>query len=160
MSEALTRSGEPLFAASRRGYDRDQVDAYIELLRGQLGELQAQVSSPDAAVRRALERVGEEIAGILQRAHETADAIVAQAEREAEAHRQEAARAAGEVTAAAQKRVRELDLDTDRIWIERERLVADARDLAHQLDGVADRAAERFPQDPVEAPAPDGATRG
>jgi hypothetical protein len=38
-----------------------------------------------------------------------------------------------------------LDADTDRIWIERHRIVDDARDLASQLLALAETAAERFP---------------
>jgi len=153
MSEELTRTGEALFKASRRGYDQAEVDAYVEQLHRQIRDLQAQVSSPDAAVRHALERVGEEISGLLQRAHETAAEIMAKAEREADEHRQEAAREAAEVTALAEQRVNELDLDTDRIWAERERIVADARDLARRLQAVADLATERFPEDPASHPS-------
>ena len=158
MSEELTRSGEGIFKPSRRGYDREEVDAYIAQLHRQIHDLQAQVSSPDAAVRSALERVGGEVAGVLQQAHDTAREIVAEAEAEAEAHRAAAEKHAGEVTAAADKhagevtaaaerRVHELDLDTDRIWSERERIMMDARDLSRQLEAVADLAAERFPED-------------
>jgi DivIVA domain-containing protein len=158
MSEELTRSGEGIFKPSRRGYDRVEVDAYVGQLRRQIHDLQAQLSSPDVAVRTALERVGGEVAGVLQQAHDTADEIVAEAEADAAAHRAAAAKhaaevtataakQAAEVTAAAEQRVHELDLDTDRIWSERERIVADARDLSRQLQAVADLAAERFPED-------------
>jgi DivIVA domain-containing protein len=158
MSEELTRSGAGIFKPARRGYDREEVDAYISQLHRQIHDLQARASSPDAAVRDALERVGGEVAGLLQHAHDTADQIVADAEADAQSHRSAAAknasevtaaaeRYAAEVTAAAEQRVHELDLDTDRIWSERERIVADARDLSRQLQAVADLAAERFPQD-------------
>src|SRR5213076_3388704 len=53
-----------------RGYDRDAVDSYVENTSQLVAELQA-TRSPDVAIRRALERVGEEVSGILQRAHET-----------------------------------------------------------------------------------------
>src|ERR1700735_4025883 len=55
-----------------------------------VAELQA-TRSPEAAVRRALERVGEEVSGILQRAHDTAAQITTQSRSEAE-DRLEAAR--------------------------------------------------------------------
>jgi DivIVA domain-containing protein len=151
MSEELTRSGEGIFRPSRRGYDREEVDAYVAQLHRQIHDLQAQVSSPDVAVRSALERVGVEVAGILQQAHDTAGDIVAEAEAEGAAHRAAAEKHAADVTAAAEQRVHELDLDTDRIWSERERIVEDARDLSRQLQAVADLAAERFPQDPSSA---------
>jgi DivIVA domain-containing protein len=147
MSEELTRSGEGIFKPSRRGYDRAEVDAYVAQLRRGIQDLQAQVSSPDVAVRSALERVGGEVARVLQQAHDTAGEIVAEAEADAAAHRAAAAKHAAEVTAAAEQRVHELDLDTDRIWSERERIMADARDLSRQLHAVADLAAERFPED-------------
>jgi cell division septum initiation protein DivIVA len=147
MSSELTRTGEALFKSARRGYDRADVDTYVAQLQREVRELQAQLQSPDAAVRSALERVGEEVGSLLKRAHDTADEIVATGQREADDHREQAARHAAHVTAVAEQRVHELDLDTDRIWGERERMVADARDLARQLNRLADLAAERFPQD-------------
>ena len=66
-----------------RGYDRIAVDAYVKRTSQLVAELQA-THSPEAAVRRALERVGEQISGILQRAHDTAEEITAQSRREAE----------------------------------------------------------------------------
>ena len=66
-----------------RGYDRVAVDAYVRKTSELVAELQA-TRSPDAAVRRALERVGEQISGILQRAHETAAQITTQSRIEAE----------------------------------------------------------------------------
>jgi len=147
MSEELMRSGEGLFKPSRRGYDRDEVDAYVAQLQHEIRDLQTRNQTPDAAVRSALERVGEEVASVLKQAHVTADDIVANAKREGEEHRDQAARDAAHVTAVAEQRVHELDLDTDRIWGERERIMADARDLARQLDQLADLAAERFPSD-------------
>jgi DivIVA protein len=127
-----------------RGYDRIAVDAYVRQTSQLVAELQA-TRSPETAVRRALERVGEEVSGILQRAHETAEHITAQSRREAE-DRLEAARAeAIQITAAAGERVKELDAETDRVWSERLRIVEDARELARQLLSLADSAAARFP---------------
>ena len=141
------------FPTALRGYDRVAVDEYVRQARRLVAELQA-TRSPEAAVRRALERVGEQISGILQRAHDTAEQITAQSRSEAE-DRLELARAeAAQITDAAEQRVRDLDADTDRIWLERQRIVADAEDLAGQLLGLAKTAAERFPAD-AEA---DGAT--
>jgi DivIVA domain-containing protein len=144
MSEELMRSGEGLFKPSRRGYDREDVDAYVAQLQREIRDLQTRNQTPDAAVRSA---VGQEVASVLKQAHDTADDIVATAKREGEEHRDHAARDAAHVTAVAEQRVHELDLDTDRIWGERERIMADARDLARQLDQLADLAAERFPSD-------------
>ena len=132
------------FPVALRGYDRMAVDAYVQQTGQLVAELQA-TRSPEAAVRRALERVGEQISGILQRAHETAEEITAQSRREAEDRLEKARVEAAEIVAAAQRRVNDLDADTDRIWVERHRIVDDARDLAQQLIALAETAAERFP---------------
>jgi vacuolar-type H+-ATPase subunit I/STV1 len=127
-----------------RGYDRIAVDAYVRKTSQLVAELQA-TRSPEAAVRRALERVGEEVSGVLQRAHETAEQITAQSRREAEDRLEAARLEALEITASAAERVKELDAETDRVWAERLRIVEDARELARQLLALADSAAERFP---------------
>jgi cell division septum initiation protein DivIVA len=140
------------FPVVLRGYDRVAVDAYVRTTSQLVAELQA-TRSPEAAVRRALERVGEEVAGILQRAHDTAERITANSRREAE-DRLEAARSqAAQVTAAAEGRVKDLDAETDRIWAERHRIVQDTHELARQLVGLAESAADRFP---AEELAPEG----
>jgi hypothetical protein len=145
------------FPVALRGYDRLAVDAYVQRTSQLVAELQA-TRSPEAAVRRALERVGEQISGILQRAHETAEMITAQSRGEAEDRLEQARVEATEVAARAAQRVRDLDADTDRIWIERHRIVDDARDLASQLLALAETAAERFPDDDeVDPSAPFGA---
>lgn len=138
---------EAEFPVVRRGYDRDAVDAYVMHTRQLVAELQA-TRTPDSAVRRALERVGEEVSGILARAHETADEITAQSRVEADERLQRAMREAHEITAGAKAQLRDLDADADRIWVERQRIIDDARALAEELLSLADTAAERFA--PVE----------
>ena len=139
------------FPSALRGYDRMAVDAYVQQTRQLVAELQA-TRSPEAAVRRALERVGEQISGILQRAHETAEQITAQSRGEAEDRLEQARLEALQITSAAEQQVRDLDADTDRIWLERQRIVADAEDLAAQLQALAKTAGERFPADAETAP--------
>jgi hypothetical protein len=133
-----------------RGYDRIAVDAYVRRTSQLVAELQA-TRSPEAAVRRALERVGEEVSGILQRAHETAERITAKSRGDAEDRLEVARQEAAALTAAAERRVKELDTETDRIWAERHRIVEDARLLASELLTLADSAAARFPAE--EPPA-------
>ena len=132
------------FPAALRGYDRMAVDAYVKQVSQLVAELQA-TRSPEAAVRRALERVGEQISGILQRAHDTAEQITSQSRAEAEDRLEQARQEAAQIAADAEQRVKDLDADTDRIWAERHRIVGDTRELAGQLAGLADSAAERFP---------------
>jgi ElaB/YqjD/DUF883 family membrane-anchored ribosome-binding protein len=134
------------FPHALRGYDRLAVDEYVQHTRRLVAELQA-TRSPEAAVRRALERVGDQITGVLQRAHETAEQITAQSRSEAEDRLQQARNEAKAIGDAAEQRVKDLDADTDRIWMERQRIVADAEDLAAQLLALAKVAADRFPTD-------------
>jgi DivIVA protein len=132
------------FPLALRGYDRLAVDAYVKKTSQLVAELQA-TRSPDTAIRRALERVGEEVSGILQRAHETAEGITSQSRSEAEDRLDAARKEAAEITAGADNRLKDLDAETDRIWAERHRIVEDTRELARQLLVLADTAAERFP---------------
>jgi DivIVA domain-containing protein len=144
------------FPTSMRGYDRHAVDDYVEQVSRLVAELQA-TRSPEAAVRRALERVGEQISGILQRAHTTAEQITAQSRGEAEDRMEHARREAAAVIDAAEQKVRELDADTDRVWAERARIIADAEELSAQLQTVAREAADRFPaveEGSADAPEP------
>ncbi|MGH2890619.1 MAG: hypothetical protein ACRDNJ_13440 [Solirubrobacteraceae bacterium] len=134
------------FPTVLRGYDRLAVDDYVRDTRRLVAELQA-TRSPEAAVRRALERVGEQISGILQRAHETAGQIAAQSRVDAENRLEQSRAEAIEIRREAEQRVRDLDADTDRIWAERERIIADTEDLAGQLVALARSAAARFPAD-------------
>ena len=137
------------FPVVLRGYDRLAVDAYVKKTSQLVAELQA-TRSPEAAVRRALERVGEQISGILQRAHDTAEEITTQSRREAEDRLEQARQESAEVTVRSQLRLKELDVETDRIWGERHRIVDDVRELSRQLVEVAEAAATRFP--PAEEP--------
>jgi DivIVA domain-containing protein len=142
--DAVAIAADPNFPVAFRGYDRIAVDAYVQQVSQLVAELQT-TRSPEAAVRRALERVGDQIGGILQRAHETVEQMTTQSRAEAEDRLELARQEAEQVTAAAQQRLKDLDADTDRIWAERQRIVDDARELARQLTGLADSAAGRFP---------------
>jgi vacuolar-type H+-ATPase subunit H len=132
------------FPITLRGYDRLAVDAYVKRTSQLVAELQA-TRSPEAAVRRGLERVGEEVAGILQRAHEAAGQITVQSRSDAEDRLERARQEALRITADAERRLEELDAETDRIWAERQRIVEDAQQLAQQLLTLAQSAAARFP---------------
>jgi ElaB/YqjD/DUF883 family membrane-anchored ribosome-binding protein len=142
--DAMPLAADVDFPIVLRGYDRIAVDAYVKKTSQLVAELQA-TRSPEAAVRRALERVGEEVSGILQRAHDTAEQITTQSRSEAEDRLEAARQEARQILEQAQARLRELDVETDRIWAERHRIVEDTRDLARQLLALAGSAAERFP---------------
>ena len=143
-SDPLPDVADVDFPRVLRGYDPLAVDAYVKKTTQLVAELQT-TRSPEAAVRRALERVGEQISGILQRAHETAEQITTQSRREAEDRLEQAREEARQITASSEQRIKDLDADADRIWAERLRIVEDARELAAQLVALADDAAARFP---------------
>jgi glyoxylase-like metal-dependent hydrolase (beta-lactamase superfamily II)/cell division septum initiation protein DivIVA len=168
------------FPVALRGYEREIVDAYVRHVTRLVAELHA-TRSPEGAVRRALERVGEQVSDILGRAHETAEEITSQSRAEAEERlmraraeaealerhsnelvarlEAEARQRAEERERAAEARVRELDAEVDRIWAERDRIVADTRRLSEDLADLASAAATRFPaattdEAPVVKPEP------
>ncbi|HKB20518.1 MAG TPA: DivIVA domain-containing protein [Gaiellaceae bacterium] len=71
------------FPVSRRGYDREAVDSYVSRVRDVVAQLE-KTSSPDAAVKDALEKVGEQTKSVLESAGQSAEEIRAAATREAE----------------------------------------------------------------------------
>lgn len=177
-------SGDPVgrvatveFPIALRGYEREAVDEYVRLVTRLVAELHA-TRSPEGAIRRALERVGEQVSEILGRAHDTAEQITSQSRSEAEERlmrarseaeilerdsRELAQKLETEARELAQKletdarrwaeqrersaegRVRELDVEVDRIWGERDRIIADTRRLSEELAELASAATTRFP---------------
>ena len=137
------------FPLALRGYDREAVDAYVERVSRLVTELEAS-RSPEAAVRRALERVGEETTGILQRAQQTADEVTERSRASADDRIHEAEREARALTEDAEDRVRELEADYGAIWARRDHLLEQVRDLAERLLATADDSADRFPMQEAE----------
>jgi glyoxylase-like metal-dependent hydrolase (beta-lactamase superfamily II)/cell division septum initiation protein DivIVA len=149
-----------------RGYDREAVDEYVRRTTQLVAELYA-TRSAEGAVRRALERVGEQVSSILARAHETAEGITSQSREEADERlgqaraqaqqlerdaralaeelERDARERARERERAAELRVHELDAEVERIWAERDRIVSDVRRLSEELADLASAAAARFP---------------
>lgn len=123
------------FSSSRRGYDRDEVDRYVERVSRIVVELEA-MRSPDAVIERALADVGEETSAILRRARKAAEEIIADAEGQA-----------GERTALAEAQAREQREDADRYSAgaraEAEQVLTDARAQAEQIQAQAAADAQR-----------------
>lgn len=132
-----------------RGYDREVVDAHLAALEEDVHEMHA-TRTPQAAVRRELDRVGQETSAILQRAHEAADEITSRARTRADARMDEAEREAERIRREAEARLKQIDKDTDEVWAERRRLLEDVRASGEALIRTAEQALERFP------PAEDG----
>jgi DivIVA domain-containing protein len=124
------------FPSSVRGYDRSAVDGYVERVNRVIAELEMR-SSPRAAVRHALEQVGEQTTGILQRARETAEEITASARREAE-------EATARAKAEAADIVLNANTESDRVGAEANRLTATAKAEADQILAEARAEAEKL----------------
>jgi DivIVA domain-containing protein len=88
------------FPTAVRGYERRQVDRYVQRVNRLIAELEVG-RSPESAVRHALDRVGEQTSGILQRARETAEEITHSAGAEADETTARARAEADEIVAHA-----------------------------------------------------------
>jgi cell division septum initiation protein DivIVA len=120
---------DPSFHVAVRGYDRHAVDRYVEYVNRLIAELQVG-GSPRAAVRHALEKVGEQTSGILQRARETAEEITHSAREEAEETTGRARAEAGDILAKARSGAEET---TTRAQAEADHIVAGAQATADEL---------------------------
>jgi DivIVA domain-containing protein len=134
--------GERSFPIVMRGYDRAAVDAFVQEVRELVADLESR-QSQESVIQRALAEVGEETTSILQRAHETADEIAARSRAQAEGRIQRAEREADLVRQQADAYAEKIVVDTRLLWDERQRLIEDIRQLADDVLGTADDAAER-----------------
>src|ERR671922_781076 len=140
---AADRIRETTFpVVAMRGYDRRAVDDFLEWVVNLVSELESR-QSRESVVQRALDEVGEETAGILQRAHETADEIAARSRSQAEGRIQRAEREADLLRREAEKYAEQVVVDTRLLWEERQRLIEDIRQLADEVLATADDAIER-----------------
>jgi DivIVA domain-containing protein len=131
------------FPMAVRGYDRRAVDEFVEELRTLVADLEAH-QTREGVVQKALDELGEETAGILQRAHETADDIAARSRAQADGRLQRAEREAEIVKRDADEYAEQVVVDTRLLWDERQRLIEDIRHLADVVLGTADDAMERL----------------
>jgi DivIVA domain-containing protein len=83
------------FSVALRGYDRDEVDAFLKSLGDQLRESNRMRSE------RLYETLGEEMGGLLQHARDSADEMIAEAKADATRMREEARQEAEQVRAQA-----------------------------------------------------------
>jgi len=125
-----------------RGYDRAAVDTFLQEVVQLITELESR-QTQDTVVQRAIAEVGEETAGILQRAHETAEEIAARSRAQAEGRIQRAEREAELLRQEADAYSEKIVYDTRVLWEERQRLIEDIRQLADDVLNTAEDAAER-----------------
>ena len=98
----LKRAREISFPVGMRGYDRGAVDRYVETMNRTIAELEMS-SSPESAVRHALDELSDETREILQQAHHAADEITTRSRAKADDRLQEAERQAQRAVDAAQQ---------------------------------------------------------
>jgi cell division initiation protein len=139
VAERLSNVSFPLAV---RGYDRRAVDDFVQEVRALVAELES-TQTREGVVQRALDELGEETAGILQRAHETADEIAARSRAQADGRLQRAEREAEIVRREADEYAEQVVVDTRLLWEERQRLIEDIRQLADEVLATADDAMER-----------------
>jgi cell division initiation protein len=130
------------FPVAMRGYDRAAVDAFLQEVVQIITDLETR-QSQESVVQRAIAEVGEETAGILQRAHETAEEIAARSRAQAEGRIQRAEREAELLRQDADAYSEKIVYDTRVLWEERQRLIEDIRQLAEDVLNTAEDASER-----------------
>jgi vacuolar-type H+-ATPase subunit H len=141
-SPASERLREVDFPLTVRGYDRRAVDGFIEELRALVADLEAR-QTREGIVQKALDELGEQTAGILQRAHETAEEITSRSRSQADGRLSRAEREAEIVRREADEYAEKVVVDTRLLWEERQRLIDDVRQLADEVLATADDAMER-----------------
>ena len=138
---ATERIENRTFPVVMRGYDRAAVDTFVQEMLDLVRDLESRQSQE--SVQRAIEEVGEETAGILQRAHETADEIAARSRAQAEGRIQRAEREAELIRQDAEAYSEKIVVETRLLWDERQRLIEDIRQLADEVLATAEDAFER-----------------
>jgi DivIVA domain-containing protein len=138
------------FPVSVRGYDRHAVDAYVARVNRVIAELEVS-RSPQAAVRHALDRVGEQTIAILNEARESGEKITDAAREEAEASIAEAKAQAADLVVSASAQAEQDRVEGARIVAaakaEAEEIVSQARATAAKtLDEARAKAARRLEQ--------------
>ena len=148
--------GSSRFPTSPLGYNRQAVDAHLADLERELAQLRAALhrGAPPISITEEIERLGEQTASILVVAHDKAHETARLAQEQADRSVRDATADAERITSEAQRRLRELDEETDAVWGERERLLEDVRVVSASLSRLADDAADRFPADPKPADPP------
>jgi hypothetical protein len=153
-ASASERLREVNFPMVVRGYHRPTVDLFIAELLELVEDLESH-QTREGVVQKALGELGEETAGILQRAHETADDITARSRAQADARLARAERESEILRHDADEYAEQVVVDTRALWEERQRLIEDIRQLADEVLGTADDAIERLRlPEQIESSAP------
>ena len=117
------------FPTAARGYERRAVDSYVNQVNRMIAELEVG-RSPEAAVRHALDRVGEQTKGLLQQARQTAEDITGSAREEADEAVTHARAEADEIMASARTAEAEAQEIVARAKDDAGKIIAAAREEA------------------------------
>jgi DivIVA domain-containing protein len=104
--KSIKDAREVRFPVGLRGYDRAAVDHYVRDVNRVIAELEIS-SSPELAVRHALDEVSEETREILQRAHQSAEELTARSRSRADERIEQAEREAQELRETSQREAEE-----------------------------------------------------
>ena len=122
------------FPAAVRGYDRGAVDAYVKRVNRVIAEVKVS-ASPRAAVRHARRQPEPEVAGLLERARETADQVTTSALREAESEAEGIRAKAAELLVNANAEAEATKAEADKLLADRK---AEAEALLEQAKAEAE----------------------
>jgi cell division septum initiation protein DivIVA len=124
------------FPSAGRGYERRAVDSYVNQVNRLIAELEVG-RSPQAAVRHALDRVGEQTKGLLEEARAAAEKITAGAREEAKDEIASARAEAEQIVAKANAAAAEAEEIIAKSRADAADIIADAR---AEADEIAARA--------------------
>ena len=130
---------EPHFSRRLLGYDRAEVDAFVERTAIRIADAQ-RAQTPDGAVQEALDRLGEETSAILRHAHAIADELTTRARQEAEELTARARQEAEELTVRSRQEAAEVTARAQQDAATR--LQEAERDAASIRQGAETRVAE------------------
>ena len=136
-SQDLTRVE---FATAMRGYDKDEVDAFLQELASEQNRLTAELDQARRTAEKAHLELGEEMGDLLQHAKDVAEGVVKKGEERAAEIKEKARRAAEKVLAEAERRDAELRRTAEAEAVTRIRAAQDqVRELQQIERGVREQ---------------------
>ncbi len=155
-ASASERLSQVSFPLAVRGYERGAVDDFVKEVQALVAELEAG-QTREGVVQKALDDVGVQTAGILQRAHVAANQLTSSSRIDADQRVQSAEAEADQIRREAYEYSQQVVVDTRVLWEQRQRLIEDIRALADTVLTTADDAMERLelPEGIAETPDTD-----
>ena len=129
------------FPTALRGYDKDEVEAYLRRVAAEHRRLLTQSEAPKPSSEKPYQRLGQDVGDLLQQAKDTADRMKQRAEEEAARLKEEAKKAVKEMRDKAKQDAQQIKQTAD--YEAREKL----KDAERRLSGLKvteDKARERL----------------